>query len=80
MLLGDSGCARVEVCDRGMGIAEQDVPKLFEKFQQLDAPDRRSRGGTGLGLSICKAIIEAHGGRIGVDNEFGEGRCLFGTK
>ena len=57
---------RVQVSDNGPGISSRDYPKLFEKFQQLDAPDRRMRGGTGLGLSICKAIIEAHAGQIGV--------------
>lgn len=65
--------ARVEVCDQGPGIAAEDISKLFGKFQQLDNPERRLRGGSGLGLSVCKAIIEAHNGRIGVQSKESEG-------
>lgn len=77
VLASDSNCARVEISDQGIGITEQDLPKLFEKFQQLDSPDRRMRGGTGLGLSICKAIIEAHGGKIGVLSQPGKGSTFW---
>lgn len=65
--------ARVIVSDEGTGISQHDQTRLFEKFQQLDSPDRRMRGGTGLGLSICKEIVEAHGGRIGVESSIGNG-------
>jgi PAS domain S-box-containing protein len=71
------GAARVEVCDHGAGISINDLPKLFEKFQQIESPDRRLRGGTGLGLSICKAIIEAHGGSVGVASEEGRGSIFW---
>jgi PAS domain S-box-containing protein len=64
---------RVAVQDVGTGIPEEQMTKLFQKFQQVEAPDRRSRGGTGLGLAICKAIIEAHGGSIGAKSEPGKG-------
>jgi hypothetical protein len=67
---------RLEVTDVGPGISADNLPKLFEKFQQLDSPDHRSHGGTGLGLAICKALVEAHGGRIGVISEVGKG-CTF---
>lgn len=69
--------ARVEVSDLGPGIAPADVSKLFEKFQQLELPDKRSRGGTGLGLAVCKAIIEAHGGSVGVESESGAGSTFW---
>jgi len=69
--------ARVEVADQGAGVAEEDVPKLFGKFQQIESPDRRSRGGTGLGLSICKAIVEAHGGEVGVKTKQGQGSTFW---
>ncbi|HEY9714046.1 MAG TPA: ATP-binding protein [Chroococcales cyanobacterium] len=69
--------ARVEVADRGPGINSDDLDKLFDKFQQLESPDRRSRGGTGLGLAVCKAIVEAHGGSVGVVSEAGAGGSTF---
>ncbi len=77
VLLTDVNSARVEVRDNGPGIAEEDRPKLFERFQQLDPPDRREHGGSGLGLSICKAIIDAHGGRVGVISEKGVGSTFW---
>jgi len=61
-----AGWMRVTVSNTGPGIASEDLPRLFERFHQLDASDSRSRGGTGLGLAISKAIVEQHGGRIGV--------------
>jgi signal transduction histidine kinase/DNA-binding response OmpR family regulator len=62
--------AVVEVCvqDSGKGIAAEDVPKLFHKFQQLDSSPTRKAGGTGLGLVICKGIVEQHGGKIWLDS------------
>ncbi len=77
VMLSESNCARVEVCDQGPGISEKDLHKLFEKFQQLESPDRRLRGGTGLGLSVCKAIIEAHGGHVGVTSREGHGSTFW---
>jgi PAS domain S-box-containing protein len=68
---------RFSVEDQGEGIAEQDIPKLFGKFQQLDASDKRRRGGTGLGLSISKAIVEDHGGAIGVTSAHGRGSTFW---
>lgn len=69
--------ARVEVTDSGAGIAPADIHKLFDKFQQLEMPDRRTRGGTGLGLAVCKAIVEAHGGSVGVDSAPGRGSTFW---
>lgn len=68
---------RFEVVDHGPGIPRSQMSKLFEKFQQLDASDSRAKGGTGLGLSITKAIVEQHGGRIGVDSEYGQGSTFW---
>lgn len=50
---------------------------IFEKFQQLDRDDGRRRGGTGLGLTISKAIVEQHGGSIGVESEPGGGSTFW---
>src|SRR6185503_5717670 len=52
----------VSVRDFGEGIREDDLPRLFRKFSQLDSKSTRKAGGTGLGLAICKGIVEAHGG------------------
>jgi signal transduction histidine kinase len=72
-----SGGLRIGVSDRGPGISADDMPRLFGKFQQLDGSDARSQGGTGLGLAISKAIIEQHGGTIGVDSEPGRGSTFW---
>ncbi|MFM8559010.1 MAG: ATP-binding protein, partial [bacterium] len=64
---------RVSVTDKGEGIAPENQAKLFQKFQQLDSGSTRKAGGTGLGLVISKAIVEQHGGRIGVESRLGEG-------
>jgi signal transduction histidine kinase len=65
------------VRDTGCGIAEADYPKLFTRFQQLDMGRTRQAGGVGLGLAICKAIVEAHGGTIGVESELGVGTSFY---
>ncbi len=64
---------RFSVCDEGPGISEQQLPKLFRKFSQIDESDTRAAGGSGLGLAISKAIIDAHGGGIGVESQPGVG-------
>ncbi|MNK32075.1 Non-motile and phage-resistance protein [compost metagenome] len=69
----------VGVEDSGIGISAADMAKLFKPFSQLDMSDTRIAGGTGLGLSISKALVEAHGGRIGVHSEPGKGSCFWFT-
>lgn len=61
------------VSDNGRGISAQDQPKVFDRFRQLEIADSSLKGGTGLGLSICKAIVEAHGGKINVESVVGQG-------
>ncbi|MBX9686616.1 MAG: CHASE3 domain-containing protein [Candidatus Obscuribacterales bacterium] len=73
----DSEWLRFSVEDSGSGIPADHVPKLFQKFQQLDQSDTRSKGGTGLGLAICKAIVDEHHGRIGVKTVLGQGSTFF---
>lgn len=58
---------RISVSDQGPGIPAEFVGRLFEKFSQADASDRRQKGGTGLGLAISKELIERMGGTIGFD-------------
>ncbi len=73
------GCVRVTVRDFGEGIATHDLPKLFQKFSQVDSSATRKAGGTGLGLVICKGIIEQHGGVIGVESTPGNGSTFHFT-
>ncbi|MDB5099585.1 MAG: sensory transduction histidine kinase [Cyanobacteria bacterium RYN_339] len=68
---------RCEVQDTGIGIAPNDIPRLFQRFTQLDSSYTRKAGGTGLGLSISKALVEAHGGKIGVKSEPGKGSMFW---
>lgn len=68
---------RFSVIDHGPGIPKSQMSKLFGMFQQLDSSDDRPKGGTGLGLAISKAIIERHGGSIGVDSEIGKGATFW---
>jgi PAS domain S-box-containing protein len=67
------GHVRVSVQDTGMGVPPEVLPRLFDRFYQADASLTRTQGGTGLGLSIAKALIEAHGGRIGAESTPGAG-------
>jgi signal transduction histidine kinase len=64
---------RCEVADNGAGISAGDRQRLFHPFEQLDMTKTRRAGGIGLGLSIVKALVEAHGGHVGVESD-GPGR------
>lgn len=68
---------RFTVIGEGQGIPADQLSKLFVNFQQLDSSDTRTKGGTGLGLAISKAIIELHGGHIGVASEEGKGASFW---
>jgi signal transduction histidine kinase/CheY-like chemotaxis protein len=65
----EEGTLQVSVADTGLGIASQDLGRLFQPFQQVDGSIRRRYGGTGLGLCISKRFIELHEGAIWVDSE-----------
>ncbi|MGB9738640.1 sensor histidine kinase [Chloroflexus sp.] len=61
----------VHVCihDTGIGIAAEHLPHLFERFYRVDKARARATGGVGIGLTICKALVELHGGQIGIHSD-----------
>jgi signal transduction histidine kinase/DNA-binding response OmpR family regulator len=67
------------VCDTGIGISEEKIPRLFKEFEQLDNTMRRPYGGAGLGLAICQRFVELHRGRIWVTSEVGKGSTFYFT-
>ena len=67
------------VRDYGFGIAETQLPSVFNPLEQLDASDTRPRGGLGMGLAISRRIVELHGGHIGVDSTPGQGSTFWFT-
>jgi signal transduction histidine kinase len=69
----------IKVIDQGPGIGEEFRKRMFNRFEQAHISDQRVKGGTGLGLAIAKAIIEQHGGEIGVDSEEGFGSTFWFT-
>lgn len=69
----------VEVADTGIGIREEDLPRVFERFYRVDKSRSRHAGGSGLGLAICKHIIETHGQTINVRSTYGEGSTFSFT-
>jgi signal transduction histidine kinase len=73
----ENGSARVEVRDTGDGIPAEYHELIFEKFGQVGRGERRVKVSTGLGLAFCKLAVEAHGGRIGVVSQVGEGSTFW---
>jgi PAS domain S-box-containing protein len=67
---------RVEVEDQGIGIPPNEIGHLFDKFYRVTSAGRKGRG-AGLGLAICKAIVNAHGGKIGVRSVFRQGSTFW---
>ncbi len=67
----------IRVIDRGPGISEDHLARVFEKYKQISREDYDVKKGSGLGLAICKAIIEAHRGTVGVKSSPGEGATFW---
>ena len=71
--LADETFVRIDVQDSGVGIPQDKIDKVFERFYQVDNTSTREYGGTGLGLSIVKSFVEAHKGEIFAESEVGKG-------
>lgn len=67
----------IGVIDRGRGIPKEKLALVFEPYKQVEESDAKKKGGTGLGLAICKAIMDAHGGEIGVESAEGRGSVFW---
>jgi two-component system phosphate regulon sensor histidine kinase PhoR len=70
---GDSQALTVRVIDEGMGIASEDVPRVFDRFFRASKARDSLETGTGLGLAITKEIVELHEGSVSVTSEIGLG-------
>lgn len=66
----------IEIEDNGKGIAQKDLPRIFERFYRTDASRNSQQGGSGIGLSIVKKIVEDHGGYIWATSKEDEGTCM----
>ena len=69
--------ARVAVRDTGIGIAEMDLPHIFDRFYRVDKTRSRESGGAGIGLSIGRVIVEAHLGSLNVESCLGKGTTFI---
>lgn len=75
-ILDEVDSIRIEIEDNGKGIAQSDIPYIFDRFYRTDSSRNSRQGGSGIGLSIVKKIVEDHGGYIWATSHEGEGTCM----
>lgn len=75
----EDGFILIRIVDQGMGIPKENVDKIFDRFYRVDRARSRAMGGTGLGLAISKEMINAHGGHIWAESQYGKGTTIFFT-
>jgi PAS domain S-box-containing protein len=75
-ILQDDKKIHIMINDNGVGISEENLPQIFNRFYQVDGSSTRKYGGNGLGLYICKKIIEAHSGEIWAESKIGVGTTI----
>ncbi len=76
---GNQSWVEIRVCDTGKGIPAEDLARIFDKFYQSAYHRQESQQGTGLGLAIARHIVEAHGGQIWAESQFGAGAAFVFT-
>jgi signal transduction histidine kinase len=72
-----AGTVLIEVIDQGIGIPADDVPRIFERFFQVDNTATRRFGGTGMGLALVRRVVRAHGATVGVETQVGSGTRIL---
>jgi signal transduction histidine kinase len=79
LMMAPERAIEFSVADNGIGIASDELDKIFDAFYQVDGSSTREYGGAGLGLSIAKSLVSAHHGQIRVESEVGRGTTFFVT-
>ena len=69
--------AEIKITDTGVGISKEQLPKIFDRFYQVDGSHTREQEGTGIGLSLTKELVELHKGKIEVESEIGKGTIFI---
>ena len=75
----ESDCCSIKVSDTGIGIAEENIAKIFEPFMQVESAKIRTQDGLGLGLPLVKRIMDLHGGEVNIESTLGKGTTVTVT-